>query len=167
MKLLCSVIPLLLVISSSLAHTPGTVTVDTFTFDKILRNFDVVLAKFDDKYRMYSSIKDQSQFEFDQFSLLAYGEKHDNFKRFAESVANTKNLIIAEIPITDYGDKENEQLAKEYAVTKADFPAYKLFIKGRSKPIDYSGDKTENDLKKFLSQHTSKSSVQRLNKIDP
>ncbi len=42
-----------LLISSSQAHTPGTVTVDTFTFDKIIRNFDIVLAKFDDKYRTY------------------------------------------------------------------------------------------------------------------
>ena len=40
-------------IGLSRAHTPGTVTVDTLTFDKIIRNFDVVLAKFDEKYRMY------------------------------------------------------------------------------------------------------------------
>ncbi len=44
---------LVLLISTITAHTPGTVTVDTFTFDKILRNFDIVLAKFDDKFRMY------------------------------------------------------------------------------------------------------------------
>ena len=92
---------------------------------------------------------------FDRSSFVAYGEKQDQFKSFAEHVASTKNLIVAEIPITDYGDKENEPLAKEYGVTKSDFPAYKLFLKGRSKPIDYSGDKTENDLKRFLSQHTS------------
>lgn len=117
------------------AHTPGTVTVDSFTFNKIIDNFDVVLAKFDDKY--------------------PYGDNQDQFKKFAENVANTKNLLLAEIPITDYGDKENEQLAAEYKVTKADFPAYKLFLKGKSKPIDLTGDKTEDGLKRFLSQHTS------------
>ena len=42
-----------LLIISSKAHTPGTVIVDTLTFDKIRYQFDVVLAKFDDKYRMY------------------------------------------------------------------------------------------------------------------
>jgi len=42
-----------LLISSSRGHTVGTVTVDTLTFDKIIQNFDVVLVKFDDKYRMY------------------------------------------------------------------------------------------------------------------
>jgi endoplasmic reticulum protein 29 len=122
-------------ISSSKGHTPGTVTVDQFTFNKVIQNFDVVLAKFDDKY--------------------PYGEKQDSFKKFAENVANTKNLLVAEIPITDYGEKENDQLAKEYSVTKADFPAYKLFLKGKSKPIDYTGDKTEDDLKRFLSQNTN------------
>ena len=89
------------------------------------------------------------------FILLAYGEKQDQFKTFAESVANTKKLLVIEIPIADYGDKENEELAKEYSVTKEDYPAYKLFLNGKSKPIDYTGDKTENDLKRFLSQHTS------------
>lgn len=121
-------------ISFIFCHTPGTVSVDQYTFDKIIRNFDVVLAKFDDKY--------------------PYGDKQDQFKSFALSVANTRNLVIAEIPITDYGDKENEQLAKEYGVSKPDFPAYKLFLKGKQ-PIDYNGDKSENDLKRFLSQHTN------------
>jgi len=124
-----------LLISSSKAHTPGTVTVDSFTFDKIIQNFDTVLAKFDDKY--------------------PYGDNQDQFKKFAENVANTKKLLLVEIPITDYGEKENEQLANEYKVTKADFPAYKLFLKGKSKPIDFTGDKTEDGLKRFLSQHTN------------
>ncbi|CAF2495315.1 unnamed protein product [Rotaria sp. Silwood2] len=136
MKVLYSFcVALFLLITSNRAHTPGTVTVDSFTFDKIIRNFDVVLAKFDDKY--------------------PYGDKQDQFKKFAESVANTKNLVLAEIPITDYGEKENEALAKEYSVTKADYPAYKLFIKGKPKPIDYTGDNTEDDLKRFLSQNTN------------
>ena len=43
-------------IALNTAHTPGTVTVDSFTFKKILRNFDVVLAKFDDKYREFDRV---------------------------------------------------------------------------------------------------------------
>ncbi|CAF0987492.1 unnamed protein product [Rotaria sp. Silwood1] len=120
---------------STKAHTPGIVTVDTFTFNKIRKHFNVVLAKFDDKY--------------------PFGEKQDQFKKFALNVANTKDLLVVEIPITEYGDKENEKLAKEYGVKKADYPAYKLFLKGKSKPIDYTGDKTEDDLKRFLLQHTN------------
>jgi len=124
-----------ILISISKAHTPGAVTVDKFTFDKILRNFEIVLAKFDDKFPV--------------------GDKHDQFKKFAENVANTKRLLVVEIPINDHDDHENEQLAKEYGVTKEDYPAYKLFLKDKSKPITYAGDKSEDDLKRFISYHTN------------
>ncbi len=46
-----------LLISSSNAHTQGTIGVDVLTFDKILRRFHTVLVKFDDKFRMYSKRK--------------------------------------------------------------------------------------------------------------
>lgn len=87
--------------------------------------------------------------------ILASGEKQDEFKRFAENSVHTKRLLLAEIPVSD---QENEQLAKEYNVKKEDYPVYKMFMKGRSKPIDYTGDstKTEEDLKRFLAQTTSK-----------
>jgi endoplasmic reticulum protein 29 len=124
-----------LLISTSNAHTQGTVTVDTLTFDKILRTFDIVLAKFDDKY--------------------PYGDHQDQFKKLAENAANTKRLLIVEIPIADHGDRENEQLAKEYGIKKEDYPVYKLFLKDKPKPIDYTGDRTENDLKRFISQYTN------------
>ncbi|CAF0729102.1 unnamed protein product [Adineta steineri] len=117
------------------AHTPGTVTIDSLTFNKIVRNFNVVLAKFDDKY--------------------PYGEHQDQFKKFAESVANTKNLLLVEIPVTDYGEKENQQLATEFKVTRTDFPAYKLFLKGKYKPVHHTGNKTQDGLKYFLLQHTN------------
>jgi len=39
-----------LLIATSAAHTPGAVTVDKYSFDKILRNFDIVFVKFDDKF---------------------------------------------------------------------------------------------------------------------
>ena len=52
---------LLFIIVSSKAHTPGTVTVDVFTFDKMLKAFDVTLAKFDDKYRMYLILREKFQ----------------------------------------------------------------------------------------------------------
>ena len=58
--------------------------------------------------------------------------------------------------MTDYGEKENDQLAKEYNAVKADFPVYKLFLKGKSTPIDFTGEKTEDGLKQFLTKHTSK-----------
>jgi len=90
------------------------------------------------------------------FFHIAFGEKQESFKRFAETAANTKGLLVAEVPITDHGDFENQELAKEYGVKKEDYPVYKLFLKNKSKIIDYTGDKTEDDIKRFLVQHTRK-----------
>jgi endoplasmic reticulum protein 29 len=90
---------------------------------------------------------------------IAFGEKQENFKRFAENAANTKGLLIAEVPITDHTDFENQALAKEYGVKKEDYPVYKLFLKNKSKIIDYTGDKTEDDFKRFLVQHTGKANL--------
>ena len=90
------------------------------------------------------------------FSILAYGDKEEEFKKFAESVASSRKFIVVEIPISDYGDDENEQLALDYNIKKEDYPVYKLFLKNKDKPIDYVGDKTQTDLRRFLTQNTSK-----------
>ena len=86
----------------------------------------------------------------------AFGEKHDEFKKFAESVGATKNLLLVEILIGPDEEKENGFLAKKYAVRKEDYPVYKLFANDKTKAIEYTGDKSEKDLKRFLSEHTSK-----------
>lgn len=152
-------IVLLLVVfitSSSHAHTHGTATVDIVTFDRILQHFDTVLVKFDRKHRMYLFTRER----FHEIFFLAFGDKHEHFKRFAESASDTKELLILEVPVTDTGDKENEELAKKYRIESRDFPDYKLFLKDKSKPLSYPGsaDKTEDDLRRFLTRYTSKNS---------
>ena len=52
---------------------------------------------------------------------------------------------------TDYGDKENSDLADRFGVTKDDFPVYKLFVQGKKDPVTYNGDvKNPDAIKKFL-----------------
>lgn len=41
-----------------------------------------------------------------------YGPKHDEFVKFAESVANVDSLLVAEVGIKDYGEKDNADLGK-------------------------------------------------------
>lgn len=90
--------------------------------------------------------------------LIAFGDKHEHFKRFAESAYDRKDLLLLEVPVTDTGDKENEELAKKYKIDTKDLPDYKLFLKDKSKPLGYPGsaDKTEDDLRRFLTRYTSR-----------
>lgn len=59
---------------------------------QVLSKFQSTLVKFDVAY--------------------PYGPKHDEFVKFAESVHNIDSLLVAEVGIKDYGDKDNEDLAK-------------------------------------------------------
>lgn len=101
----------------------GTVTLDSLTFDKILSKFQATLVKFDVAY--------------------PYGPKHDEFVKFAESIHNLDNMLMAEVGIKDYGEKDNEDLAKRFnAVDKEKYPVVKLFIQGKKDPITFEA---END----------------------
>jgi hypothetical protein len=64
---------------------------------------------------------------------------------------------------SDYGDKENSDLAERFGVTKDDFPAYKLFVQGKSEPISYTGDvKNADSIKKFLIKESGKLNVENM-----
>lgn len=58
---------------------------------QILPKFQSALVKFDVAY--------------------PYGPKQDEYTKFAESVANVDDLLVAEIGVKDYGEKDNEDLA--------------------------------------------------------
>jgi len=112
-------------------NIPGVVPLNSHTFDKIIPKFSATLVKIDETY--------------------PYGDKQDAFKTVAEATLEQKEMLIAEIHVADYGDKENSDLAERFGVTKDDFPVYKLFVQGKSEPITYSGDvKNADSIKKFL-----------------
>ena len=59
--------------------------------------------------------------------------------------------------VSDYGDKDNFDLAERFGVKKDDFPAYKLFINDKSEPVDYRGDvKNGDEIKRFIIKETGK-----------
>lgn len=56
---------------------------------------------------------------------------------------------------SDYGEKENSDLAERYGVSKEHYPVYRLFINGDLEGIPYTGDtKNANEIKKFLMTKT-------------
>ncbi|CAB3370004.1 Hypothetical predicted protein [Cloeon dipterum] len=109
----------------------GSVSLDSYTFDKVISKFKATLVKFDIAY--------------------PYGAKHDEFLKVAEASHLQSDLLIADVGVKDYGDNENADLAKKFEVKKEDYPAVKLFVQGKDAPIDFKGkDFNADELKKFI-----------------
>lgn len=87
-----------------------------------------------------------------------YGEKHEEFGKVAESTHQVDDLLLAEVGIKDYGNKDNSELAKRFNVDKSDLPVVLLFIKGKNEPekiVDgKSIDFTENNIKRLIKLKT-------------
>ena len=57
--------------------------------------------------------------------------------------------------MSDYGEKDNYDVAERFGVKKADFPAYKMFVRGKTDPISYTGDTKDADrIKRFVVEST-------------
>ncbi|GIY43755.1 endoplasmic reticulum resident protein 29 [Caerostris darwini] len=116
------------------AGLKGAVSLDSWTFDKMISKFKAALVKFDITY--------------------PYGEKEDEYGKVAESARFSPELLIAEIGIQDYGEKENSDIAERFSVSKDDFPVIKLFIEGKSEPIPYTGNIKADDINSFIQKHS-------------
>eukprot|EP00112_Aurelia_sp_Birch-Aquarium-sp1_P025034 Seg814.4 transcript_id=Seg814.4/GoldUCD/mRNA.D3Y31 product="Endoplasmic reticulum resident protein 29" protein_id=Seg814.4/GoldUCD/D3Y31 len=111
----------------------GIVSLDSVTFDKIIGLHEATFVKFDKKY--------------------AYGEKEDEFKKFATKAASHPDLLIAEVGATDWGEKENQDIINRFDVKEEDFPTFKMFLKGKD-PLSFNGEVTEQGLTKFVRDAT-------------
>lgn len=117
----------------NLVCSKGCVQLDSYNFDKVASKFKASLVKFDTAY--------------------PYGAKQEEYEKVCEAASNTEELLIVEIPVKDYGDKENSELARKYNVDKDDFPKVKLFVKGVPEPINFDDKEQEftaDNLKKFI-----------------
>ncbi|XP_050502485.1 protein windbeutel [Diabrotica virgifera virgifera] len=129
---------LLSVFSSVSEGCKGCVNLDEYNFDKIVSRFEAVLVKFDVNY--------------------PYGDKHDVFNTLATEIVDSKNLILGQVAIKDYGEKENEEFAKKFGIqSKEDLPALRLFVQGEDEPFAFHKNMLWNNenLKKFIVDHTN------------
>eukprot|EP00747_Dinoflagellata_sp_TGD_P210797 gnl/TRDRNA2_/TRDRNA2_84044_c0_seq1.p1 gnl/TRDRNA2_/TRDRNA2_84044_c0~~gnl/TRDRNA2_/TRDRNA2_84044_c0_seq1.p1 ORF type:complete len:243 (-),score=92.59 gnl/TRDRNA2_/TRDRNA2_84044_c0_seq1:66-794(-) len=109
----------------------GAMKLDNYTFDKVLAIPEhTIFTKFDQSY--------------------AYGEKEDEFKTLCKLAYTVPNFFIAEVPVQEYGDKENDDLRERYKLKKDDFPVYFLFAKGDSEGKKYDGSIKAADMALWL-----------------
>lgn len=123
---------------SAYEATGGLVELDDISFDKITSKFKASLVKFDVAY--------------------PYGEKHEAFTAFAKEAKDVDDLLVADVGVKDYGEKDNEGLAKKYGAHKDNFPAVRLFVSGEEQPKTISFDEsqgfTTDALRKFVIEHS-------------
>ncbi|KAG8189667.1 hypothetical protein JTE90_022482 [Oedothorax gibbosus] len=116
------------------AGLKGAVSLDSWTFDKVISKFKATLVKFDITY--------------------PYGEKEDEYGKVAESARFSPDLLIAEVGVQDYGEKENSDIAERYGVSKDNFPVIKLFVDGKSDPFTFSGEVRADEIKSFIKKYS-------------
>ncbi|KAF4516961.1 hypothetical protein B566_EDAN005562 [Ephemera danica] len=115
----------------SSVYCKGSVPLDTFSFDKVIPKFKASLVKFDVAY--------------------PYGPKHEEFTKVAEAAHMLQDLLVAEVGVKDYGEKENADLADKFNIKKEDFPVVKLFVEGKSEPFTFENSEFNADeIKKFI-----------------
>merc|ERR1712215_323717 len=116
-------------------NCPGCTPLDILSFDKIISKFKASLVKFDVAY--------------------PYGDQHEEVAKFAKDAAVAGDLFVGEVGIKDYAEKENQDLAERFGVTKDDYPTAILFVKnaeGKLEHFRFVGELKVESLKNFVRQ---------------
>lgn len=112
----------------------GCVSLDSYSFDKVVAKFKAAVVKFD--------------------VAFPYGEKHEQYAQIAAATKDSHDLLVAEVKVKDYGDKDNSELAARYKIKYGDFPVILLFLQGKAEPIPFVTEKdtdfTADNIKRFI-----------------
>mmetsp|Transcript_5608 Transcript_5608/g.9351 ORF Transcript_5608/g.9351 Transcript_5608/m.9351 type:complete len:242 (-) Transcript_5608:70-795(-) len=132
LQLVASIIAL--TAKGALSTAQGALKLDNYTLDKVLAMpGHSVLVKFDKSY--------------------AFGEKEDEFKTLCKLAYSVQNFLIGEVPVQEYGDKENDDLRERFKIGKDDFPVYFLFNEKNKEGKKYSGAIKAADIGTWLRQN--------------
>ena len=100
------------------------------TFDRIVDGSRSVMVRFDKEY--------------------SYGDEHDAWKSFAAKVGDSSaDMLVCDVGVSEYGDKDNSDIAEKFSIKSDDFPQYRLWKKGSKEPLVYKGDKKEDAFLRF------------------
>lgn len=118
----------------ALGTAQGALKLDNYTLDKVLAlPSNSVLVKFDKSY--------------------AYGEKEDEFKTLCKLAYSVSNFFIGEVPVQEYGDKENDDLRERFKIKTDDFPVYYLFNENNKEGKKYDGAVKAANIGSWLRQN--------------
>merc|ERR1712032_201403 len=78
------------------------------------------------------------------------------FKALGKFAYDVKHFMIAEVPVQEYGDKDNDDLRERFGLTKEDFPAYYLFDEANKGGLKYSGPVKAEDISIWLRRNKVK-----------
>merc|ERR1719217_851554 len=126
---------LLLGVQATLAYTDrGILKLDNTTFDRLVDGSKNIFVRFDKEY--------------------SYGDEHDAWKNFAAQVGDSSaDMLVADVGVSEYGDKDNSDIAERFSIKTEDFPQYRLWVKGSDAskdPVKFSGDKKNEEFMKFI-----------------
>jgi endoplasmic reticulum protein 29 len=113
----------------------GLLKLDNTTFGRIIDGSRYAFVRFDKEY--------------------SYGEEHDAWKDFAKKVGDSSaDVLCCDVGVSEYGDKDNSDLAEMYGIKSEDFPQYRLFTKGGSttEPLKFTGEKKSDEFLKFIQE---------------
>ena len=79
-----------------------------------------------------------------------YGDKQDAFSQVAKDVAGTPDLLVVEVPVQDFGTKDNIDLAEKYGASKANFPVLQLFQSSLKDPVVFDKEWAVDNIKAFI-----------------
>lgn len=136
-QLVMRVFLLLSVVAPTSAYSErGLLKLDNTTFDRIIDGSRGVFVRFDKEY--------------------SYGDEHDAWKEYAKTVGESAaDLLSCDVGVSEYGDKDNSDLAARFDIKSDDFPQYRLWPKGKAgttDPIKHIGEKTANAFLKFVQE---------------
>ncbi|XP_043253546.1 endoplasmic reticulum resident protein 29 [Colletes gigas] len=138
--MLPSIAVILLAIGTAVAEDcKGCVSLDSYSFDKVIPKFKAAVVKFDVAY--------------------PYGDKHEQYSQIAATTKDAYDFLVAEVKVKDYGNKDNSDLAARYKIKSDAFPAVLLFLQGKTEPIQFVADKatdfTADNIKRFIKTKSS------------
>lgn len=125
------VVTFLCILGAAEATPLGALKLDNYTFDRFLSIPGYsTLVKFDQSY--------------------AFGEKEDEFKALCKLAHGVPSFFVAEVPVQEYGEMENDVLRERFNLKKEDYPAYFLFSGSSLEGLKYDGSVRVDDLALWL-----------------